>query len=446
MMNKSKSHFYSLFSSLHTTWKSSRGVSLITAILIMAILSTLCVGTISLVVTDNRITANQNMLAQAFWIAEGGLEVTLDWLRDQAPPPGGTAPLTQFDQVALGNGTFTVIIDPDDNNPNTYINSYEIKSIGQVGPITRELRITAQMNTFSRYAYLSGDEGGTIWFTTGDVISGPLHSNDRIAIWSSPIFLGKVTSSAGSFQQGGSFNPTFKDGFQLNAPTITFPTIQDVSDNYWAMNDDPPNLIIDARFGKKSEVVFQSDGTIKYSIWYTSGSNRVYAVEDEVVDLDDLNGIIFVKGKTRIKGTVNGAVTVVATDKIWIIDDIKYADSGVNGEPNPGCDDYLGIISKKDIMIQNNQANRDDVIIDAAILALGNSFKVQNHSSGSPRGYIHFWGSLSQKVRGAVGTFGGGGTGYLKDYNYDQRFLDSSPPYFPTTGSYTVMSWRDSDF
>lgn len=425
---------------------SDRGVSLIATILLITVLSTLCVGTISFVVTDNRVTANQTTLSQAFWIAEGGLEVALDWLRDQSPPPGGTTPFTQFNQVTMGNGTFTVIIDPNNNNPNTYINSYTIRAIGQVGTITREVSITAQMNTFSRYAYLTGDEGGTIWFTTGDVITGPLHSNDRISIYNSPTFLGKVTSSASSFRQGGNYNPTFQDGFQLNAPIITFPTIQDVSDNYWAMNDDPPSLVIDARSGKKSRVIFNSNGTITYSIWYMSGGNKVYIVENEVENLSDLNGIIFVKGNTQIKGTVNGSVTVVATGKIWILDDVKYADSGVNGKPNPGCDDYLGIISKKDVIIKDNAANRNDVIIDAAILTLGDSFTVQNYSSGSPRGYIHLYGSLSQKVRGPVGTFGSGGTGYLKNYNYDERLLNQSPPYFPTTGGYTIAAWRDKDY
>ena len=39
-------------------------------------------------------------------------------------------------------------------------------------------------------------------------------------------------------------------------------------------------------------------------------------------------------------------------------------------------------------------------------------------------------GAISQKFRGAVGTFGGDGTGYIKDYNYDDRLRYISPPHF----------------
>jgi hypothetical protein len=37
-------------------------------------------------------------------------------------------------------------------------------------------------------------------------------------------------------------------------------------------------------------------------------------------------------------------------------------------------------------------------------------------------------GAISQKFRGAVGTTGG--TGYLKDYNYDDRLRYQEPPNF----------------
>ena len=40
-------------------------------------------------------------------------------------------------------------------------------------------------------------------------------------------------------------------------------------------------------------------------------------------------------------------------------------------------------------------------------------------------------GAIAQKYRGPVGTSGGsGGTGYLKDYQYDQRLALRSPPRF----------------
>lgn len=424
---------------------SQAGVSLVTAVMITSLLSTLLVVTVSLVVSNNRMSVSHITSSKAMWLAEAGLEKALYWLRNQDPPPGGVAPFTQYDQVSLGDGTFTVVVDPADQNTNTYIKQYLIRSIGAIGSYSRQLEIQVRMNTFGKYAYLTGDEGyGTIWFTSGDVIEGPLHSNDQIAITGAPTFMGRVTSSASSFLVGSGYNPTFVEGYQLNAPSVHFPTQQEIVDNYWAINNDPPQLIIDARFGKDASIDFNSDGTITYNVWHWSHGHKVYNIQNASASLLNLNGIIFVKGDVRIKGTINGQVTLAATDDILIQDDLIYADAGTNGQPNSGCDDVLGLISMRDVVISDTAPNRNNVIVDAAVLALNNSFYVQNYNYGSSRGYIHLWGSLSQKVRGPVGTFGYYGmTGYYKDYHYDERFMTIPPPYFPTTGGYEIFSWRE---
>ena len=428
---------------------SERGISLVTTILIVLLLSSISVATFSLVISNNKISVNHLSYSQAFWLAEAAMERALHWLRYQDPPPGGVAPFDLFSNVSLGGGTYSAQIDPADQNTSTYIKQYTIRATGSYGPATRRLEIQVRMNTFGKYAYLTGDEGiGTIWFITGDVIEGPLHSNDQIAIYGSPTFLGRVTSSAASFRQGGNYNPTFVEGYQLNAPPVHFPTQQEIIDNYWAVNDDPPQLIIDARFGKRASIKFNADGTITYNVWHWEGSgssrHKVYDIHNAVANLDDLNGIIFVKGSVRVRGTVNGQVTLIATKNIVITNDLIYADADAVGRPNPTCDDILGLIAMRNVIIADTPPNRNDVIIDGAVLALNRSFYVQHYDEGSPRGTIHLWGSLSQLVRGPVGTFSSWGTtGYQKDYHYDNRFLNTPPPYFPTTGGYDIFSWRE---
>ena len=68
--------------------------------------------------------------------------------------------------------------------------------------------------------------------------------------------------------------------------------------------------------------------------------------------------------------------------------------------------------------------------IDAAILALDNSFYVDNYNCGSV-GTLTVHGSIAQKYRGAVatGTQSGAATGYVKNYNYDERLKFNIPPY-----------------
>jgi hypothetical protein len=54
-------------------------------------------------------------------------------------------------------------------------------------------------------------------------------------------------------------------------------------------------------------------------------------------------------------------------------------------------------------------------------------------------------GGITQNIRRAVGMFGSSGTtsGFSKRYRYDERLMLASPPYFPGTGSYEIVSWYE---
>ncbi len=76
--------------------------------------------------------------------------------------------------------------------------------------------------------------------------------------------------------------------------------------------------------------------------------------------------------------------------------------------------------------------------IDAAILSTAHSFIVDNFKCGAHLGYLNVWGSIAQFWRGPVGTgSGSSGTGYTKNYNYDDRLETLQPPDFlaPTSSS-----------
>jgi type II secretory pathway pseudopilin PulG len=66
--------------------------------------------------------------------------------------------------------------------------------------------------------------------------------------------------------------------------------------------------------------------------------------------------------------------------------------------------------------------------IEAALLAINHSFIVDNYRCGSQLGTLNVKGAIAQKYRGAVGTTGN--TGYVKNYEYDDRFRTTEPPQF----------------
>jgi len=91
---------------------------------------------------------------------------------------------------------------------------------------------------------------------------------------------------------------------------------------------------------------------------------------------------------------------------------------------------------------RENSSQGADIVICAAIVALGDTagcftFDQQNDTwdtyigpNPDERGQIHLRGSVTQRFRGYVHRSNQGGTGYLKDYDYDFRFLVHRPPCF----------------
>jgi hypothetical protein len=86
-----------------------------------------------------------------------------------------------------------------------------------------------------------------------------------------------------------------------------------------------------------------------------------------------------------------------------------------------------------------------DPHIDAAILSVEHSFRVQNYDKGSAfSDPIDLFGTIAQLYRGPVGTFSGSHTvtGYEKDYKYDPRLEFVSPPHFldPVQSAWAVRT------
>ena len=98
----------------------------------------------------------------------------------------------------------------------------------------------------------------------------------------------------------------------------------------------------------------------------------------------------------------------------------------------------LGLIANQFVRVYHpvdancdNNGGPGSIQIDAAILALQHSFTVDHYYCGNPLGTLTVNGVIAQKFRGPVGTGGSSiSTGYLKDYNYDDRLQLRQPPYF----------------
>lgn len=306
------------------------------------------------------------------------------------------------------------------------LSQVRITSIGTYGVLTDTAVVVWRKASFSEFAYFTNVEPN-INFTTGDSLKGPVHTNGTIHISGNPVFLGKVTSPN---NWSGSGSPKFLGGADFNYGTIALPVavtpVKTAAQN--------GGLALAPASGKSLWLEFQADGTVRHTI-LNDGTAPTGGTAWTTVALSSFNGVIHSTRDVRLKGTVNGKVTLASDANVYVEDNILYA-----ADPRVGAsDDLLGIVSDVDVIVADNTANRTHCEIDACILALG-KFRVQNHNTGTVRGTLTVLGGVVQNTRGAVGTGWGGvlATGYYKKYQYDSRLLNDAPPLYPTTGENTA--------
>ncbi len=244
-----------------------------------------------------------------------------------------------------------------------------------------------------------------------------------------------------------------------------------------------------------------------YSQTHTHTDTETVTHDSTVYDEETNPGgttVIYVNGDAEVQGTLAGQLTILTAGDLIATDDIKYRvnpvdydgdgllsdanDNGVNdahvdrngdglynlsgeaaddtddngdGIPDtaaygqPESTDTLGLVAKGDVIVADDGTSTAvNRTISASIMALGTdgsagSFCVEDYSSHL-EGVLTVIGSIVQKQRGAIGSFGGSlyGTltttsGFSKNYIYDKRLLYNPPPYFPPAKAYELIYWQE---
>jgi len=420
-------------------------------VLICMLAATIIGGAMLSLATIEGVEAGTNTLpVKALYLAEAGCAYGRTWLVEQPFPPADIDPIS-LGVRALGDGFYSVIIYPDDDNDDSYLKKYEIRGEGRVFNAgdqslvraCKTLRIALRVESFAKFAYFTQDEynpdiGATIWFFDGDVLNGPVHSNSRMNICGSPVFEGLVSSTAESFNfyHGGPpvDNPDFRDGYELEAPDCDMDRVKNLARLEAAAVSGGLKLIC-----QRARIIFNPDGTMSYR-YYADGAWSAW----ETRPLPG-NGVIYIKGHAIVSGVLNGRVTVATTANKDIL---LPADMCYQTDPSdPACDDMLGLVAGRSVTVTKNSPAGADVTIHASVMAFDKSFGVKDYAHIPVMGALNVYGGIIQKYRGPVGTFyassGQMASGYAKNYRYDVRMRLESPPYFPATGRYEQISWSE---
>lgn len=321
----------------------------------------------------------------------------------------------------------------------------EITSRGTYMGKSSEIKLRIAPSNFSEYAYYSTYERSSssssekIWWTGKDTVWGPFHTQDKLRVSNHPAFLGQRTSHKGAIEY-------YKDK-KTDSPTITglYEPGKDLIippqavENLEAAADDKGY-----KFENKDTVyLFFDKDTLRYKHKYSDKYQALY------LPTAAKNGLIYAKNMVvRLKGTVKGKYTVGCSSStsstgkgtIWLDDDIVY---NTNPLVDPTSTDLLGVIAENYVWITENKANGKDINIQASVFSEKLGFGAYNYDDRPISGNINLLGGIQQNYRQPVGQFGSSGitSGFTKQYRYDWRLAFMSPPFYPGTGGFKIVSW-----
>jgi Tfp pilus assembly protein PilX len=139
-------------------------------------------------------------------------------------------------------------------------------------------------------------------------------------------------------------------------------------------------------------------------------------------------------GDVYVSGTYSTPLTIAAADDVIVTGNLlNSTDTNPTGTASPTGGSTLGLVANEYVRVMHDATcatsnGNPNVTIDGAILTLQHSFFVDNYQCGGmPQGKLTVHGAIAQYFRGIVGSVGS--SGYLKNYNYDDRLALILPPY-----------------
>lgn len=288
---------------------------------------------------------------------------------------------------------------------------------------------------------------GLIQFGDTDKVDGPLHTNDELYVCGTPEFgrTGRndrleITSSNAFNKCNSSAAPVVRGDLQTGASKLDPPP-----DNSALKNEVEPSYLLTG----KTTIVLQPNQMLVNNVPKPYPANGVIYVQSGQCGQEYRPLTAYAApdgcGDVYVSGFYNKDLTIGAQKDIIINGDIQRQNT------NPKPDVTLGLIATGFVRVEHklasgpnlngsysgpgpspscsNASTQDqDRVIDAAILALQHSFIVDHYYCGGSLGTLTVFGVIAQRYRGPVGTTSP--SGYIKNYQYDDRLSLRQPPYF----------------
>ena len=127
---------------------------------------------------------------------------------------------TGFSNKQFEGGYFNAVV--TDVDP--ILNIKKLTTTGYYRGVSKAVEVIFKPSSFSKFAYLSTNDPGNLYWSNKDTIWGPFHSAGNINAYRHPVFYGKATTQTGVhyYQSEALDAPRFYGGFESGVK-IDFP-------------------------------------------------------------------------------------------------------------------------------------------------------------------------------------------------------------------------------
>jgi type II secretory pathway pseudopilin PulG len=435
--------------------ESQGGYILITALLTLVIMSFVIIIVAQGLINNTRFMTFEQKTTQALDIADAGINYYL-WHLEHNPTDfkdgtgaSGSGPYGPFvhnyydaNNKLLGTYTLTITAPPTGSTVAT------VKSVGKStnNGDTRTVVAKVGQPSMAKYLFLSdvGMHFSSTATTNGTVLSNGCVDFDGTNNGPVQSAMSSCDGQNGVYGDGG---PTSL--WQYPVPSVDF---NSVTANLAQMKTDAQNggLYLSGSGGKGYYLVLNTNNTVNvYKVTSINTSNSAWtSVSKNFVATYTLpgNGIIFCNDDVWVSATgFNKHITIAAATLPESSSTYRhiYLDSNITYAAYDGSD-TIGLVAQNDIWIPSYAPTT--MQIDAALLSQYGSVGYDT-DHGLAKNQFTLNGGITQRLNDyAFKVTGCGGVcrGFLTTiYNYDSNLLYGPPPDWPTTGIYSIITWRE---
>jgi hypothetical protein len=467
-----------------------RGYLMLLAIIFGAILLTVLGGLTMYVLTSNRLQSRNASSAEAFAIAEAGLEY-YRWFLAHYPDDlqngtGLPGPYTiDYDDPEAGvAGTYTLEISGEESCGELL--SVDISSTGRPDDapgVSSTLTARYARPSVGSFSYILND---SVWAGSDRVINGPYHSNggirmdgtanadvtSSVATWNCTSSYGcSPASSTASGVLGSGPNQTLwgwpVPQVDFGAISADFGTLKSIAQSqgvYYGRYSSGTNQNSN-NYWRGYHIIFNANGTMtvrRVSTLTNLGVTPVNSADDsddwalisnessyETRTIPSTCGLVFVEDNVWIEGTIPSKVTLVAANvanagvapNAYLLNNLQYGASD-------GSDAFT-LIAEHNVLISPSAPN--SMTLNGIFIAQDGAFGMNAYDSctyADKTGTLTILGTtVSNKRTGTKWTSTCGG--YYKGYqnrvdSFDRHIATDPPPFTPyVSDDYQFLDWRE---